>query len=199
MSFLQRYRALLLVIIAVLALVIASPLIEQYVSAPKTEPLTEFFVLGPYHNATYPFNLTSGSVYPLYLNVENHLGGDAKYKIEVKFRAQNESGPDSFNHTQSSLQPLTDFTFAVADGQSVELQVNLVFNYEVNTLRTESVLDEIVVNGTSIDMKSKSVSWDSAKNAYLGNIFFELYLYNDQTGIYQYHQRYVSLWVNLTD
>jgi uncharacterized membrane protein len=181
-----------------LALVIASPLIEQYVSAPKTEPLTEFFVLGPYHNATYPYNLTSGDVYPLYLTVDNQLGTQARYKIEMKFRDQNQSGPDSFNHTQSSLQPLTDFTFEVPEGQSAELQVNLVFNYAVDSLRGESILDEIVVNGTSVDMDGMPLPWDSEANAFLGNIFFELYLYNDATGTYQYNQRYVSLWVNLS-
>jgi uncharacterized membrane protein len=198
MSFLHRYRSLLLVIVAILALVIASPLIEQYVSAPKTEPLTEFFVLGPYHNATYPFNLTSGNVYPLYLTVDNQLGSQVKYKIEAKFRDQNQSGPDSFNHTQSSLQSLTDFTVEVEAGQSVELQVNLVFNYEVDSLRGESVLDEIVVNGTSVGMDGMPLPWDSEANAFLGNIFFELYLYNDTTGTYQYNQRYVGLWVNLS-
>lgn len=197
MSFFQRYRALLLVIVAILALVIASPLIEQYVTAPKTEPLTEFFVLGPYHNATYPYNLTSGNVYPLYLNVGNNLGAQANYKIEIKFRDQNQSAPDSFNHTPSSLQPLTDFTIKVPDGQTMELQVNLVFNYEVDSILGESVLDEIVINGTSIDMKGQILPWDFKENAFLGNIFFELYLYDEAKGGFVYHQRYVSLWVNL--
>ncbi|MGD6934623.1 MAG: DUF1616 domain-containing protein [Candidatus Bathyarchaeia archaeon] len=195
MSFLQKYRALILVVVAVLALVIASPLIEQYVSAPKTEPLTELAVLGPYHNATYPYNLTSGDVYPLYFIISNHLGAPADYKLEVKFRTPDQPGPDSFNHTASSLPPLTDFTFKVEDGDSLELRVDFVFDYVVNS--RAAVLDKLVVNGSSVDMDNLSVAWASKENAYLGNLFFELYLKDDSSGGFLYNQRYVSLWVNL--
>ncbi len=195
MSFLQKYRALILVVVAVLALVIASPLIEQYVSAPKTEPLTELAVLGPYHNATYPYNLTSGDVYPLYFIVSNHLGVAADYKLEVKFRTPDQSGPDSFNHTASSLPPLTDLTFNVKDGDSLELRVDFVFDYVVNS--RAAVMDKLVVNGSSVDMDNLSVAWASKENAYLGNLFFELYLKDDSSGGFLYNQRYVSLWVNL--
>ncbi len=195
MSFFQKYRALILVVVAILALVIASPLIEQYVSAPKTEPLTELSVLGPYHNATYPYNLTSGDVYPLYFTIGNHLGSQARYKLEVKFRTQNQSGPDSFNHTASSLPPLTDFVFNVEDEQSLELRVDLAFNYHIDS--REATLNSLDVNGTSVDMDNLPIAWDSKENAYLGNIFFELYLYNDASGSFQYNQRYVGLWVNL--
>ncbi|XHH09311.1 MAG: DUF1616 domain-containing protein [Candidatus Bathyarchaeia archaeon] len=195
MSVFQKYRALFFVVAAVLVLAVASPLIEQYASAPKTEPLTELSVLGPYHNATYPYNLTSGDIYPLYFTVSNQLGVPAQYKLEIKFRTQEQSGPDSFNHTQSSLPPLTDFTFKVENGKSVELQVNLAFDYRVGS--REANLNSIDVNETSIDMDNLPVPWDYEADAYLGNVFFELYLYNDSTGNYQYHQRYVSLWVNL--
>ncbi|MCL1977733.1 MAG: DUF1616 domain-containing protein [Candidatus Bathyarchaeota archaeon] len=196
MSSFQRYRVLFLVIIAVLALIIASPLIERYVSAPKTEPLTEFSVLGSYRNATYPYNLTSGDVYPLYFTISNNLGSQANYRLDVKFRTPQQPGPDSFNYAKSSLSPLTSFTFKVNDGESVELQINLEFDYVVDL--SEATLNSIAVNGTSVDMHDLLVEWDPEKNAYLGNIFFELYLYDDSTGNFQYNQRYLSLWVNLS-
>ncbi|MGD6808898.1 MAG: DUF1616 domain-containing protein [Candidatus Bathyarchaeia archaeon] len=195
MSFFQKHRALILVIAAILALAVSSPLIEQYVSAPKTEPLTELSVLGSYHNATYPFNLTSGDIYPLYFTITNHLGEQANYKLEVKFRNQEQSGPDSFNHTQSSLPALTSFTFDVKDGESVESRLDLAFDYQVQT--EEAVLNSITINGTSVDMDNLPVAWDSEQDAYLGNVFFELYLYDDSAGGFVYNQRYVSLWVNL--
>jgi hypothetical protein len=195
MSFIQRYRNLILVIVAILVLVVVTPLIEQYVSAPKTEPLTELSILGSYHNATYPYNLTSGDVYPLYVTINNELGSQARYKLEVKFRNQDQSGPDSFDHTASSLPSLAAFTFEVDDGKSVESQINLEFTYHTDSRK--ATLDSIVVNGTKADMDNLSVEWDSDANAYLGNLFFELYLYDASLDSFVYHQRYVSLWVNL--
>ncbi len=197
MSFLQRYRALLLVIVAVLALVVAAPVIEQYVSAPKTAPITELSMLGSYHNATYPYNLTSGESYKLYLTVTNHLGSSANYMLQMKFRNQNQSGPDSFNHTASSLPALAKFTFVVNDGNSIELPFDVSFNYTVAPFEPKATLNSVTVNQTTVDTDNLTVPWDSARSAYLGNLFFELYLYNSTLGDYQYNQRYVSLWVNL--
>ena len=195
MSSLQRYRNLILVVVAILVLVVATPLIEQYVSAPKTELLTELSILGSYHNATYPYNLTSGDVYPLYVTINNELGSQARYKLEVKFRNQDQPGPNSFDHTSSSLPSIADFTFEVDEGKSVESQINLEFNYHVDS--REATLDTIVVNGTKVDLDDLVVDWDSEAKAYLGNLFFELYLYDDSLGRFVYNQRYVSLWINL--
>ncbi len=199
MSSLQKYRSLILVIVAVLALIIAAPVIEQYVSAPKTEPITELSMLGPYHNATYPYNLTSGDLYPLYFTVTNHLGSSANYMLQVKYRNQDQSGPDSFNHTASSLPALAKFTFTVDNEKSVELPLNVTLDYQRTPFVSSSVtLGNIIINESNVDMDSLLVPWDSAQNAYLGNLFFELYLYNSTLGDYQYNQRYVSLWVNLS-
>lgn len=195
MSSFQRYRNLILVIVAILVLVVATPLIEQYVSAPKIEPLTELSILGPYHNATYPYNLTSGDIYPLYITINNELGSQARYKLEIKFRNQEQSGPDSFDHTASGLSPIASFTFEVDDGKSVESQINFEFNYQSDS--RQSTLDNIVVNGTKADMDNLIVEWDSNAKAYLGNLFFELYLYDDSSGGFVYNQRYVGIWVNL--
>jgi uncharacterized membrane protein len=198
MSILQRYRAAVLIVVVVIALFVASPVIEQYVTAPKTEPLTELSVFGPYHNASYPYNLTSGDVYPLYFTVTNHLGYSGYYRLELKFRSQNQSGPNSFSHTASSLPALAKFTFTVENGKSLELPVEVSFNYDVDSLDGKAYLRSLVVNGSTIDTDNLPVDWNSKENAYLGNIFFELYLYNDSVGDFQYNQRYVSLWVNLS-
>jgi hypothetical protein len=198
LSFLIRYRALILVVSLLLALFVASPVIEQFVVAPKTEPLTEMSLLGPYYNASYPFNLTSGDVYPFYLTVSNHLGSSAYYLIEVKFRNQSQSGPDSFNDTASSLPSLANFTLIVDNDQSHELPVNFTFNYQVNPNLKATNLNNITVNESTIDTDNLLIPWDSPKNAYLGNLFFELYIYNNTIGSFQYHQRYVSLWLNLS-
>jgi len=180
----------------VVALVVASPVISKYLVPPQTEYLTELSILGPYHNASYPFNLTSGDIYPLYLTITNRLGESAQYQIQVKFRTPTESAPNSFSHTPSSLPSLCNFTFFVADKESLELPLNVSFNYQENPIRREVDLSELMVNDNPIDANSM-ITWDSRNDAYLGSLFFELWLYNDATGNFEYHERYVSLWVNL--
>jgi hypothetical protein len=194
MSFFQQYRVFIVIAILIVALVMASPVISKYLVPPQTEYLTELSILGSYHNATYPFNLTSGDIYPLYLTVTNRLGESAQYQIQVKFRTPTQSAPNSFEHTPSSLPSICDFTFFVADKESYELPLNVSFIYQENLREVE--LSKLVVNDNQVDASTR-VAWDSRNDAYLGNLFFELYLYNYETGDFEYHQRYVSLWVNL--
>lgn len=198
MSFWQKYRALILVIIAVLALLAVTPLIQQYVSAPTTQPITELYMLGSNHNATYPYNITSGESYLLYLTVNNHLGSSGNYMLQMKFRNQTMSGPDSFNHIESNLTALAKYTFTLDNDKSFELPVNVTFNYQLDQILPQMNLNNITVNDQTFQMDNLAVPWDSSKNAYLGNLFFELYLYNSTTNDFQYNQRYLSLWVNLS-
>lgn len=198
MSLLQQYKALILIAMAVLALLVASPVISQFLVAPQTEYLTELSLFGPYHNASYPFNVTSDDVYPFYLTVSNHLGSSAYYQIQVKFRNPAEPAPDSFNHTFSDLPSLCNITFFVADKSSFELPLNVSFHYQANPLLREVNMNDIIVNGYWLNASSTSVPWDSQKSAYLGNLFFELWLFNNTINDFQYHQRYVSLWLNMS-
>ena len=117
----QQYKTLLLVVTVVLALFVASPAIQQLVAVPQTTHLTELSIFGAYHNATYPYNVEAGQSYPLYLNVDNHLGSCAYYQIEVKFRNQTQSAPYSFNDTNSNLPSLGNISFCVANNQALAI------------------------------------------------------------------------------
>src|SRR5208283_20134 len=129
---LQQYKTLLLVVTVVLALFVASPALKQLVAVPQTTPLTELSIFGAYDNATYPYNVVVGQNYSLYLNVDNHLGSLAYYQIEVKFRNETQSAPDSFNDTASNLPSLGDISFSVANNQTLQLSINISFQYQLD-------------------------------------------------------------------
>jgi len=175
MSFSHQYRVFIVIAILIVALMVASPVISKYMVPPQTEYLTELSILGPHHNATYPFNLTSGDVYPLYLTVTNRLGESAQYQIQVKFRTPTQSAPNSFTQTPSSLPALFDFTFFVEDKESYELPIDISFIYQKISGR-EAELNELVVNDNPVDTNSIRVAWDSRNDAYLGNLFFDISL-----------------------
>jgi len=125
---LQKYKALLIIIAGTLALILASPVLQRLLVYPQTEFFTEMWLLDPEHMAeNYPFKITLGENYNGFLGIANHLGHDAHYMIQVKFRTQTQSAADSF--TPSSLPSLYDIKASVADKEKWEIPISFSFNY----------------------------------------------------------------------
>jgi len=195
---LEQYKALLLVVTAALALLVASPALEQFVVAPQADHLTELSLLGEYHNATYSYNVTAGENYRLYIDVVNRLGACAYYALETKFRNQTQSTPDSFNHTSSDLPSLGSISFILADKGASELSIDITFQYNLKPNTTDRLeMQNITLNGEVLNVNSTTIAWDPERKGFYGNLFFELWVYNDTTNAFQYHQRYVSLWLKM--
>jgi uncharacterized membrane protein len=190
MSF-QRNKTLILTISAIVALLIASPFLQQLAITPQTDYFTEMALLDTNHKTNYPSNVTSGKNYQLYIEITNHLGHAADYTVEAKFRDTNQPGPDSFNHTNSSLPPLERFTAATTNNQTVELPIEISFQFS-----DSGYVDSLTINGKTHNINTQ-LKFDTQKNNYYGNLFFELWVYNQTTNTLQYHERYVSLWLKM--
>src|SRR5512135_2995504 len=101
---LRDYKILILVVTAISALIVASPALQRLLVYPQSEYFTELWYLGPNHMAEdIPYNITRGVSYNIFLGISNHLEQVAYYQVQVKFRNQFQSAPDSFNHTYSTL------------------------------------------------------------------------------------------------
>jgi uncharacterized membrane protein len=197
---LQQYGYLILIVTIVSALFVASPTIQKITVAPQTVFLTEFSILGPFHNSTYPYNIEANQNFKLYLEVKNHLGSLAYYQIEIKFRNQTQSGPDSLSHTSSDQSALGEIPFCVADNGTIELPIDVSLEFEVDQTNTHMLdVQNIVVNGEALSANATTIVWDPEKQGFYGNLFFELWIFNDSTNAFQYNQRYVSLWLNMTN
>lgn len=201
----QQYKALFLVVTGVLALLVASPALQRILVYPQTEFFTEMWLLGPEHMAEgYPYNISRGQTYDLFLGLANRLGQCAYYVVEVKFRNATQSAPDSFNRTASSLQPLYSFNVFVADKESFELPLSFSFDYVNATFEVENEaisqvnFNNIVFNGASLNLKGCSTVWDEEASRFFGNLIFELWIYNGATSAFQYHERFVDLKFNMT-
>jgi hypothetical protein len=195
---LEKYKTLLLAVTAITALILASPALQQFIVEPQTDQLTEMWLLGPDHTAAYPSNVTSGENCRLYLDVSNHLGSCAYYVVEVKFRSEDQSGPNSFNHTNSDLPSIGSLTLFAANDQTTELPLDITFNYQVNNgTSTRLDIQDITINGVALHPDSTKITYDKDKGAFYGNLFFELYLYNQTSNSFQYNERYNSLWLKM--
>lgn len=201
---LQGYKVLLLVVTAVSALLVASPALQRLLVYPQTEFFTEMWLLGPEHKAeNFPFNISSNSNYNIFLGIGNHLGSCAYYSIQVKFRNQTQPAADSLDRTPSSLPPLHSITALVADKGTWEVPIEFSFSYTysedpVNATLSKVNVNNIMLNGATLDLEGFSATWDPERSGFFGNLFFELWIYSDTTGGFQYHQRYTSLWFNMT-
>lgn len=190
MSF-YRNRAIILVIGIVVVLLVVSPFLPQFVIAPQTEHFTEMALFSSNHKTDYPSNVTSGENYELFIEVTNRLGYDADYSVEAKFRDVTQSGPDSFNHSSSSLRSLESFRVSTTDNQTVELPIEVSFEFD-----SEGYVESLTLNGKVHEINIQ-LEYDIERNNYYGNLFFELWILNQTTNRLQYHERYLSLWLKM--
>ena len=195
----QDYKVLFLVATGVLALVVASPALQRLLVLPQTEFFTEFWILGPEHKAEgYPYNVTSGSSYNVFIGMTNHLGQEAYYSIQVKFRNQNQSTPDTFSRTPSSLPLLFSFNAFVADKETLEIPLSFSFSYLYDPNFSRVDFANLALNGNVVNLGGYSIPWDPERNGFLGNLFFELWIFDDSAGDFRYHERFTDLRLNMT-
>lgn len=180
-----------------LGLIILSPTLAMVIKLPGGEQFSEFWVLGPGHMAEdYPFNIAEDQAYKVYLGIANHMGGLQYYRVYVKFRNQTEPLPDSVNGTPSALDPVFEYRLFLRDGEVWEKEVSFSFDgisFEGNSCRVSSlVLDGYVLN---VD---KLVLWDEENSGFYCQLFFELWIYDGTVSGFQFHNRFVGFWLNMT-
>lgn len=196
---LHEYSLLFMAVMGILTLLLASPAISRLLVFPRTEFFTELWILDSNHRAeNYPFNITRNHNYTIFLGIANRLGYDAYYLVEVKFRNQTQLGPNSFNRTPSNLPTLLNITAFVADETTWERPLVFSFDYEYDETLSQVEFYTLTLAGGALDMRNHTMAWDSKSKGFFGNLFFELWIYNQTMGKFQYHERFVSLWLNMT-
>jgi len=199
----REYSLLYWVVFSLLALTIASPFLSRILVYPRTEFFTELWILDANHRAEdYPFNITRNQNYSIYLGIGNRLGYCAYYLVQVKFRNQTQPQPTSFgpieNRSPSSLPSLFNLMAFVSDEQVWELPITFSFNYSYNGSFSRIEFLSLQLNNVWLSMTDYTISFDSEKREFRGFLFFELWLYNASTNVFQYHGRFVSLRLNMT-
>jgi uncharacterized membrane protein len=184
---------------AVLTLLVASPVLQRVLVFPRTEFFTELSLLGPGHMAdNYPYNITRNGVYSVFLGITNNLGSCGFYQVQVKFRNETQSAPDSLNRTNSNLPSLYNVVAFVADKESREVPVTFSFDYS-SAGATRIAFNSLTVNGLNFDLTGFSSNRNLMTGVFYGNLIFELWIYNGTTNTFQYHERFVSLSLNMTE
>ena len=194
---LEEYRVLFLVVTLGLALVAASPVLGVIVPQGGSERFSEFWLLDAWNRTEYyPFVVGVGEVYSVFVGVGNHMGGSEYYMVYVKFRNGIQSLPDIDSSVSSSLSPLYEYRFFVGDGEVWESPVTFGFEDVVVEGDVLSV-GNVTINGVSFPVGASAV-WDSEKEGYFFELFFELWRYDVELDGFRFDDRFVGLWLSMT-
>jgi hypothetical protein len=177
--------------------VFSVPSAMVFVRWPGGEKFSELYVLGPGHMAEgYPFNVRENEGYMVYLGVRDDLGSSAYYVVNVKFRNQTEPLPNATAGVPSSSPPLYEYRVFLQDGQSWERPLTFSFS-QVSVAQNRSVVGSLSVDGVTISV-NRPEAWDDESKGYFYELFMELWVYNVSSDAFQFHNRFVGVWVNMT-
>lgn len=195
---LDEYKLVFAAVSLIGVLLIASPVISSILPLPKGEQFSVIYLLGPGHmTENYPSNIKTGQPYSVYVGVINNLGSSAYYVLHVKFRNQTDSRPDMETGTPSSLQSLYDYRFSIKDGENWE-QLLTFSALNASISGNQSVIRQLMINGVKFDVNKPSL-WSSNSSVFFYQLVFELWLYDVDSGLIQYNNRFVDLQLNLSD
>jgi hypothetical protein len=194
---LAEYRYVFMVagLIGIIVLSIPSALVLVHPSGG--ERFSELYVLGSGHTAEgYPFNVSAGENYLVYLGVGDRLGSAAYYEVVLKLRNSSEPLPNATSGVASPLPVLYRYEVFLTDGQTWEGALNfsfsdVVFGENVSSVGMMRVNDDwVVVN--------KIAAWDSENSGYFYEVIAELWLYDSASSSLSFNDRFIALWLNMT-
>jgi hypothetical protein len=124
------------------------------------------------------------------------MGDLGYYRVDVKFRNQSEPLPDSTVGLPSPLEPIFEYNVFLRNDETWEREFAFSFegvSFEGNVSRVSKVL----VDGYAVDVDKIAV-WDDASKGFYYQLFFELWIYNATVSGFQFHNRWVGLWLNMS-
>jgi len=192
------YRTVFQVSNLALVLLAASPALSLIVSFPSSrERFSELWLLGPNHMAeNFPFNIQAGEENSLFLGASNHLGNSAYYLVSVKFRNQTQPFPNINSSEPSSLPSIHEFQLILADGEVWETPVTFRI-LDASVEGGSMVVKSVSINDRIVQVDCSS-SWDSEDSGFYFQLFFELWVYNSERSTFEFHDRVVGIWLNMT-
>jgi len=194
---LKEYRTVFAVSGLILILVASAPSVNLFLLFSGGERFSELWVLGPGHMAEdYPFNVDVNRTYKVFVGVGNHMGSSVYYVVYVKFRNQGEPLPNATAGTPSPLPPLYEYRVFLKDGESWEAPLTFSFS-KVSFFENRSLVKGFIVNDEVFNI-DKSVLWDDENSGYYCQLFIELWICNAESDAFQYHNRFVGIWLNMT-
>jgi len=162
------------------------------------ERFSELWVSGGSNHmmADYPFDVRVNGSYTIAVGVGNRMGVSSYYLVYVKFRNQTQLLPNTTLSEPSPLPPLYEYQVFVAGGGNWESP--LVFRILAISQHEETLsLSRVSIND-EVFATNASSAWDSEFKGYYLQLLLELWLYDVTTRSFQFDNRFVGIWMNIT-
>lgn len=180
-----------------LSLIILSPAVINVVRFPAEEAFSEIWILGADHIlGNVPSSITSNTIYTVYLDVGNHMGELKYYAILAKIRNQSEPLPDTTIGNPSPLKPIFEYRLFLENNGISERKFDFSIK-QVSFIGNTSKISQMSVNNDNVNLDSTGI-WDSERHGFYYQLFFELWLYNSTVESFEFNNRYVQFWFNMT-
>jgi hypothetical protein len=192
---LNEYRTLFIAMVLIGSLLIATPVLSTVLTLPGVPPFSEMYLLGSTQKfADYPYNVTAGSNYTVYLGVANHELASKYYLVTVKFADNNASLPNIVNKTSSPLSSLYETRFSLQDGETFQQNFTFAFS-ETTFANNQSSVFAVQFNGYTFDVNATS-QVNPSSGGCLYWVIFELWMYNPNSKSFEYTNQYLALQLN---
>ena len=86
-----------------------------------------------------------------------------------------------------------NITLPEAPGQNATFEMRAE-----NITLLQAKFNTLSFNGEALSLQGYTSDWNSKTNSFFGNLIFEVWIYNGTAGVFQYHERYVDLKLNMT-
>lgn len=191
MARIEEYRNLFITGSLILILIATIPTLGLFIRFPEgSEKFSELWILGPTRKAEgYPFNVQVNESYLIYLGVANRLGHSMYYRVNVMLHNQTQLLPPS-------TSSLYEFNMFIRDNEVWEEPLNFTI-LDSSVYNNTALLKRLKINGVIFQVNMFS-EWDEENSGFYYQLFSELWLYNMTSRSFQYHNRFVNLWLNLT-
>jgi hypothetical protein len=75
--------------------------------------------------------------------------------------------------------------------------VSFSFDYYYDISSSSVNFSNLILNGKSLNLEGYLITWNTEKSGFFGNLVFELWIYNDAAGSFQYYEQSVELKLNI--
>lgn len=194
---LRTYKVVFTAVGLIGILVIACPVLANILQIPSSEQYSELYVLGPDKLAqSLPSNILPDQNYTVYLGIGNHLGTFTYYVGYVYLRNQTGTLPNATTGAPSSTPALYEYRMFANDGLNSTFPLTFSLS-DVSFFNNQSIIGSITLNGKKV-LINNAAQLDQENNGYYYQIFIELWAFNTASGTFEYQNRFVYFWFNVT-
>lgn len=193
---LENIRLLYFFSFIVLGLIIFLPTLFILFPLPEAQGFSEFWLLGSNNMIEDGrLNVLMNEEYTVFLGVSNQMSSLEYYRVHVKLLSESESLQEIGRGFPVSQESLFEYRFVLSSNETWEK--NFTFNFEdVSFDGNIAVISALSINGNDINM-SKILIQDNSNNEFHCQFVFELWIFNSALSVFQFHNHFVGLWINI--